>query len=80
VTFPANGKATVDSVKMAIDGWLSPKDAERALREAGLSKADATAVVSRIMRMGEERREAAQSAAEVKQAAARLLSLLSPKG
>jgi len=46
------------------------------LREAGFSKADATALVSRIMRMGEERREAAQSTAEATKAAERLLSTL----
>jgi hypothetical protein len=46
------------------------------LREAGFSKSDATALVSRVMRMGEERREAAQSADELKRAAERLLSTL----
>lgn len=77
VTFPANVKANVDSVKCAVDAITSPKDAEKALREAGFSKSDATAIVSRIMRMGEERREAAQSAVELKRAAERLLSSLS---
>ena len=77
VTFPANLKAGIDSVKCAVDAITSPKDAEKALREAGFSKSDATALVSRIMRMGEERREAAQSAVELKRAAERLLSSLS---
>jgi len=76
VTFPANSKATVESVKRVIDQIVAPKDAEKALREAGFSKADATALVSRIMRMGEERREAAQSTAEATKAAERLLSTL----
>jgi uncharacterized protein len=80
VTFPANGKATVDSVKGAVDKLVSPKDAERCLRDAGVSRADATALVSRIMRMGEERREAAQSTAELKRAAERLLARITPKG
>lgn len=80
VTFPANGKATVDSVKGAVDQMAAPKDAERILREAGLSKADATAFVSRVMRMGEERREAAESTAELKRAAERLLSKFTQKG
>lgn len=78
VTFPANGKARVTGVK-SVDGLAAPKDAERALREAGFSKADATAFVSRVMRMGEERREAAQSTAEAQKAADRLLSSLSPR-
>ena len=80
VTFPANGKAMIDSVKCAVDQIAAPKDAEKALREAGFSKADATALVSRIMRMGEERREAAESTAELKRAAERLLSKFTLKG
>jgi HK97 family phage prohead protease len=79
VTFPANGKAMIDTVKNMgrID---APKDAEKILREAGFSKADATALVSGVMRLGEERREAAYAAAEVKAAAERLLSQLNRKG
>lgn len=77
VTFPANGKAMVDSVKCAVDQIVAPKDAERALREAGFPRSDATAFVSRVMRMGEERREAAQSTAELKRAAERLLNIIS---
>lgn len=80
VTFPANGKATVESVKCAVDQIASPKDAEKTLREAGFSKADATALVSRVMRMGEERREAAESTAGLKRAAERLLSKFTQKG
>jgi HK97 family phage prohead protease len=79
VTFPANGKSMIDTVKNMgrID---APKDAEKVLREAGFSKADATALVSGVMRLGEERREAAYAAAEVKAAAERLLSQLNRKG
>ena len=76
VTFPENTKAGIESVKCAIDDIASPKDAEKSLREAGFSKSDATAFVSRVMRMGEERCEAAQSAAVLKRAAERLLSTL----
>jgi hypothetical protein len=74
VTFPAMKLAMIDTVKNMgrID---APKDAERILREAGFSKADATAIVSGVMRLGEERREAAYAAAEVKAAAERLLKL-----
>lgn len=75
VTFPANGKATIDTVKSTVGRIDAPKDAERLLREAGFSKADATAFVSGVMRLGEERREAAYAAAEVKAAADRLLKL-----
>jgi uncharacterized protein len=75
VTFPANGAAMIDSVKSTVGRITAPKDAEKILREAGFSKADATALVSGVMRLGEERREAADTAAEVKAAADRLLNL-----
>ena len=72
VTFPANGKARVTNVKAA-DDMAVPKDAERLLRDAGFSKSDATAFVSRVMRMGEARRESADSTAAAIRAADRLL-------
>ena len=72
VTFPANEKARITNVKASPDEVTTPKDAERALREAGFSKADATALVARVMRMGEERRESAQSTAQAMKAAYRL--------
>ncbi|WP_279212628.1 HK97 family phage prohead protease [Delftia acidovorans] len=72
VTFPANGKARVTNVKAA-DDLAAPKDAERLLRDAGFSKSDATAFVSRVMRMGEARRESADSTAAAIRAADRLL-------
>ena len=50
--------------------------AERILRDAGFSKADATAFVSRVMRMGEVRRESADSTAVAMKAATRLLNSL----
>ncbi len=77
VTFPANGKARVTNVKAATDDIAAPKDAERILREAGFSKADATSLVSRVMRMGEERRDSVQSTAHAMNAAQRLLNSLS---
>lgn len=76
VTFPANEKARVTNVKASPDDVSTPKDAERILREAGFSKADATALVSRLMRMGDERRESAQSTAQAMKAVDRLLSSL----
>lgn len=74
VTFPANEKARVTNVKAA-DELATPKDAEKALRDAGFSKSDATAFVSRVMRMGEARSESVDSTA-VQQAAAALLRTL----
>ena len=72
VTFPANQAARVTGVKSA--DVVAPKDAERILRDAGFSKSDATAFVSRVMKMGEERRDSANSAAEALKAASRLLN------
>lgn len=54
----------------------TPKDAERFLRDAGFSKADATTYVSRVMRMGEARRDSADSTAVAIRAADRLLKTL----
>lgn len=76
VTFPANAKARVTNVKAASDMIAAPKDAERILRDAGFSRADATAYVSRVMRMGEERRESVESTAKAMKAATRLLQSL----
>jgi HK97 family phage prohead protease len=76
VTFPANEKARVTNVKATPDELATPKDAERTLRDAGFSKSDATAFVSRVMRMGEERSESADSTAKALSAAQRLLSTL----
>jgi len=75
VTFPANEKARVTNVKSA-DELQAPKDAEKALRDAGFSKSDATAFVSRVMRMGEERSDSANSTAVAMKAADRLLRSL----
>jgi HK97 family phage prohead protease len=75
VTFPANEKARVTNVKSA-DEMATPKDAEKALRDAGFSKSDATAFVSRVMRMGEVRRDSVDSTAVAMKAASRLLDSL----
>jgi HK97 family phage prohead protease len=73
VTFPANGKARVTQVKAAADDIAAPKDAERILRDAGFSKSDACAFVSRVLRLGEERREAAEIVRRSEQMADSLL-------
>ena len=75
VTFPANEKARVTNVKSA-DEMATPKDAEKALRDAGFSKSDATAFVSRVMRMGEARSDSANSTVVAMKAADRLLRSL----
>ena len=75
VTFPANEKARVTNVKSA-DEMATPKDAEKALRDARFSKSDATAFVSRVMRMGEVRSDSANSTAVAMKAADRLLRSL----
>lgn len=75
VTFPANEKARITNVKSTPD-MATPKDAERILRDAGFSKADATALVSRVMRMGEERSDSVDSTAKAMSAANRMLSSL----
>lgn len=75
VTFPANEKARITNVKSASE-LATPKDAERVLRDAGFSKSDATALVSRVMRMGEERSDSVDSTAKALNAAQRLLSTL----
>lgn len=75
VTFPANEKARVTSVK-SVSEMGAPKDAEKTLRDAGFSKSDATAFVSRVMRMGEARRDSADSTAVAIKSAARLLESL----
>lgn len=75
VTFPANGKARVTGIKSATEEILLPKDAERILRDAGFSKSDSTAFVSRVMRLGEERRDVALIEAQVARAVAQAKNL-----
>lgn len=76
VTFQANKAATVTNVKSAAEELAAPKDAELSLRDAGFSRAEAKTFVSRVMRMGEERREAVDSTAQVMAALQRLSSSL----
>lgn len=78
VTFPANQKARITNVKSA-DEIKTPKDIERILREAGISRAYATTLVSCAMQMGEARRDAAESTAKAMSAAERLLTSLNKK-
>lgn len=76
VTFPANEKSRVTNVKSSTE-LATPKDAERILRDAGFSKADATALVSRVMRMGEERSDSVDSTSKALKSAQQLIASLS---
>ena len=79
VTFPAAKSARVTRIKAAaVDEILKPSDAERWLRDAAVdvSKSQATAFVSRLLRMGAERREAEIATERANQAADRLLRSL----
>lgn len=79
VTFPAAKSARVTRIKAAaVDEILKPSDAERWLRDvaADVSKSQATAFVSRLLRMGAERREAEIATERANQAAERLLRSL----
>lgn len=58
VTFPANKQATVTQVKSSEINSL--KDAERCLRDAGISRAEATAFVSRIKSLCQSDSESGQ--------------------
>lgn len=52
VTFPANTSARVSAVK-SIESMKNLGDAESRLRDAGFSKTEATAFVSRVKRLGQ---------------------------
>jgi uncharacterized protein len=58
VTFPANPQAQITGVKSSLEGLATLADVERHLREAhGLSKAQATALVSRVKSLSGGRSE-----------------------
>lgn len=76
VTFPANAKARITSVKAAdIVGIKTIRQAEKALRDAGFSDDAAKAFVAEVKRIALEERDAPGAAAAMK-AANRLLSTL----
>ena len=63
--------------KVGLDGHdRGVKVVARILRDAGFSKSDATAFVSRVMRMGEQRSESADATAQAIKAANRLIEAL----
>lgn len=76
VTFPANGASRITGVKVADVGAITTiRDAERALRDAGLSAEASRAFVAQVKRIALEERDAPGAAAAMK-AADRLLRSL----
>jgi len=65
VEAPADNAAHVGSVKSVIDEAKSLKDYERILRDAGLSRADATALVSGMKALFLSESEAKDETAEI---------------
>lgn len=74
VTFPMNRAARIDAVKFCdAVAEMTPREIERALRDAGLPVRDAKAAVSRLMDLGAERDAARLASAAVREAALRRL-------
>lgn len=79
VTFPANGAARVDGVKSGAGAGntiTTIRDAERALRDAGLSAEQAKALVASVKRSVQAEREADQDTQRALRAASELLANL----
>lgn len=76
VTFPANGMARVDGVKSGPTSINTIRDAERALRDAGLSAEQAKATLALVKRSVQAEREADQDAQRAMRAAQQLLEAL----
>lgn len=73
VTFPANDRARVTDVKTAIDQIETLADVEEVLRDAGFSRRDACALVSRTRMLAVAAQRDAADVEAVKAAARRLL-------
>ena len=81
VTFPANGQARVDSVKAGAGAGVGNtittiREAERALRDAGLSADQAKATLAIVKRSVQAEREADQDTQRAIRAAQQLLDTL----
>ena len=72
VTFPANGKARVQSVKSG----LTIRDAEKSLRDAGFSRNEAKAILARGFKSVDELREAEAGTEDMAAALAQLIGKL----
>ncbi len=79
VTFPANRQANVEAVKNQ-SGIATERDLEKFLRDAGMSKSEATASVARLRASILDRRDAAQGIGTAMGAAERLLKQLQETG
>lgn len=76
VTFPANGQARITGVKAAAAAGIQTiRQAEHALRDAGMSADEAKALIASVKRIALDERDAHGAAAAMK-AAGRLLSSL----
>ena len=77
VTFPANGKARVESVKANIAEMTRFADVERYLRDVyGVSQSEATAIVARIKEIDRKHREDAKAKSDLAASSERLLAIL----
>lgn len=76
VTFPANSLARVDNVKSTGQAINTIRDAERALRDAGLSAEQAKATLASVKRAVQVERDADQDAQRAMRAAEQLLANL----
>lgn len=77
VTFPANQKARVTSVKATdVQGITTIRQAEKALRDAGFSDDAAKAFIASVKGMAMQEREARDAAIATHKAAIRLLETL----
>jgi uncharacterized protein len=77
VTFPANGKARVTSVKGADVAQISTiRQAEKTLRDAGFSDDAAKVLVAKVKQIAIDERDARNAAVATQNAASRLLKTL----
>lgn len=79
VTFPANREARITSVKAAdVAGIKTIRQAEQALRDAGVSADTAKALIAGVKRIALEERDAREAVVAATKAADRLLRILKP--
>lgn len=77
VTFPANAKARVTSVKNAdVQGITTIRQAEKTLRDAGFSDDAAKAFVAQVKKIANNERDVREAAIATQKAAERLLANL----
>lgn len=77
VTFPANDRARVDSVKSSLEECESLKDVERQLRDSlGVSQDEATAIVARVKRIDQQYRDGAAAKSGIMASVQKTLDIL----